>query len=246
MCVKGFVRGAIAGVVATAVVAAVLWRRRKNALGRQTLVGKPSSCCCNNTSGKDSFSVVPGTDKCSVCEFRRLWIEHVFWTREVAMLIFSNHKMMADVSTETLIQNQQNIAAWLAKALKDPSLQKPIYSVLKEHIEIAGSIIAALKAGRDADTQKGIAAWRVNGNQIAATLFAVSQKHSLGWKLPELTAMMRLHLDLTVQQLLALRAALNANGGITDYSQASLKAFVAGETHVVAMADALVAPIKCK
>ncbi len=243
MCVKGFVRGAIAGVIATAVVAAVLWRRRKNLLGRQTLVGKPSSCCCG---GKDSFSVTPGTDKCSVCEFRRLWIEHVFWTREVAMLMFSNHTLLAEISTETLVQNQQNIAAWLAKALKDSSVQAPVYSLLKEHVAIAGSIITALKAGRDADAQKLVLAWQVNGNQVAAGLFAVSQKHKLGWKLPELTAMMRKHLDLTVQQLLAMRAAMNANGGITNYGKASLKAFVDGESHIVAMADALVAPIKCK
>lgn len=83
----------------------------------------------------------------------RLWTDHMFWTRVYIAETFSNRP--TDMVLARLMKNQEDIGG------KDAELVQ----LLKEHIQIAGQIVADTMAKKD--TTDGLAQWRANALKLA-------------------------------------------------------------------------------
>jgi hypothetical protein len=160
---------------------------------------------------------------------RRLWEDHIAWTR---LFIVSAVADLPDtgVTAERLLQNQTDIGDAI-KPFYGDAAGAQLTALLREHILIAGDILASAKSGDTAGTEANIAKWYVNGEEIAAFLSAANPE---GWPAPEMKAMMTEHLDLTLEEAVA-RLQGNYPADIAAYEEI--------HTSILEMADMLSAGI---
>jgi hypothetical protein len=126
---------------------------------------------------------------------RKLWEDHITWTRLVIVSL-ANDLPDTDPTVQRLLQNQDDIGD-AVKPFYGDAAGEQLSALLRDHITIAAEIILAAKAGdvdafNDAKTR-----WYANADDIAAFLHAANPNH---WPLEEMQAMMREHLDLTLQE----------------------------------------------
>lgn len=155
---------------------------------------------------------------------KRLWMEHLMWTR------------LYVVSTLSGIDDQEELLARLLKNQQDiGDAVKPYYGeeagnklaeMLKEHIQIAGQVVGAAKAGNEQEVKKHIVNWHRNVGEIAAFLAAANPN----WSEKELLDMLLMHMDLLTEDV---TARLNK-----DWED-SIAALEKGEAHLIKMADML-------
>ena len=129
---------------------------------------------------------------------RQLWEDHIVWTR---MVIVSVADDMPDlpVAVDRLLGNQDDIGDAIKPFYGDAAGEE-LSRLLREHITGAADLLAAAKAG-DADAvAEASAAWYANGDAIATFLATANPRN---WELDEMKAMMRDHLDLTLQEAVA-------------------------------------------
>ena len=157
-------------------------------------------------------------------DMRKLWSDHVIWTREYVVAATSNQSD-ATAAANRLMKNQEDIgaavAAYYGKAAGDR-----LTSLLKEHISIAVDIIKFAKAGDKTSQQHADAKWHDNGEAIADFL----SKANPNWLRATLVQMMNMHLSTTTDEVVA-RLTKNWDGDV--------RAFDAVYNHILAMADAL-------
>lgn len=155
---------------------------------------------------------------------RKLWLEHVIWTRN---FIVSAAADMADQEhvLARLLQNQDDLGNAL-KPLYGEAAGEQMSKLLREHIVMAGQILAAAKAGNNAEVEKLKEAWYRNADEIV-NLF-VSLIPTLSKK--EMTELYRVHLE---QVFTAAVARLNK-----DWAT-SIKVFDEGENHIIVLADTI-------
>ena len=157
-------------------------------------------------------------------DMRKLWSDHVIWTREYVVAATSNQSD-ATAAANRLMKNQEDIgaavAAYYGKAAGDR-----LTSLLKEHISIAVDIIKFAKAGDKTSQQQADAKWHANGEAIADFL----SKANPNWLRATLVQMMNMHLSTTTDEVVA-RLTKNWDGDV--------RAFDAVYNHILAMADAL-------
>jgi hypothetical protein len=122
-------------------------------------------------------------------EMRRLWEDHITWTR---LFIVSAAADLPDTqaTTQRLLRNQKDIGDAI----------KPLTSLLREHITLAADLVLAAKAGDQAAVERHSSAWYRNANEIADFLNKADPRH---WPRREMRAMMRGHLDLTLDEAVA-------------------------------------------
>jgi hypothetical protein len=157
-------------------------------------------------------------------EMRRLWVEHVVWTREYVVAAVSNHPG-APAAAARLLKNQDDIGGAVA-AFYGRSAGEELTRLLKEHITIAVDVVNAAKAGDKSAYQRADAAWTRNGHDIAEFL----SKANPHWPRTALVQMMDAHLATTTQ---AVVARLNSKW------EDDVRAYDAVQTHILHMADAL-------
>ena len=129
---------------------------------------------------------------------RQLWEDHIVWTR---MVIVSVADDLPDQSfaVDRLLRNQDDIGDAI-KPFYGEAAGEELSRLLREHIAGAADLLAAAKAG-DADAiAEASAAWYANGDEIGAFLAEANPRH---WELEEMQAMMRDHLDLTLEEAVA-------------------------------------------
>jgi hypothetical protein len=155
---------------------------------------------------------------------RRLWEEHVLWTR---VFIMSSLGGLADTpaATERLLQNQIDIGNAMRRYYGDTAATQ-LTLLLREHVTQAAEVVAAAKAGDAVRFTLANAAWVDNADRIARFLAAANSN----WSLAELQLLMRAHLDQTTSEV---TARLTADFG------ADARAYDAIETHILHMADVL-------
>jgi hypothetical protein len=157
-------------------------------------------------------------------DMRKLWTDHVIWTREYVVAAIGDHPD-AQSAASRLMKNQEDIGAAVAtyygKAAGDQ-----LTTLLKEHITIAVDIIKFAKAGDKASQQQADAKWHRNGEAIADFL----SKANSNWPRATLVQMMNMHLSTTTDEVVAR---------LTRNWDADVRAFDAVYTHILAMADAL-------
>ena len=156
---------------------------------------------------------------------RKLWEDHITWTRFVIIGAFEDLPDL-DPAVQRLLQNQADIGNAI-KPFYGEAAGDQLTALLRDHILIAAEILQAAKNGDAAALEDASARWYDNADDIAAFLNAANPDH---WPLEEMRAMMREHLDLTLQEAVAY-----LNG---DY-QASIAAYDEIHLQILAMADML-------
>jgi hypothetical protein len=160
---------------------------------------------------------------------RRLWSDHVTWTR---LFIVSFVSDVPDLSatTDRLLQNQTDIGdaimPFYGRAAGDQ-----LTGLLREHILTAAQLLQAAKSGDDAAFAEAHDAWYANADEIASFLHAANPRR---WPLADLRSMMKDHLEMTLSE-----AAAQLGG---DYAE-SVRLFDDVESEILHMADTLSAGI---
>jgi hypothetical protein len=157
-------------------------------------------------------------------DMRELWMEHNFWTEKFV------------VSSIAGLEDQEPVLARLLKNQADlGNAIKPFYGeaagnelgqLLREHIQIAGQVVAAAKSGNQADFKKYNAAWHKNADDI--TNFLTNANTNYNKK--ELNEMLYMHLKLITDGVVA---KLNKDW------RANIEALDKNEAHLLHMSDAI-------
>ena len=159
---------------------------------------------------------------------RKLWSDHVIWTREYIVSALDGSPDTSAAATR-LLKNQEDIggavAAFYGKAAGDT-----LTALLKQHILIAVDLVAAAKAGDQSKLAAADEAWKKNAGDISAFLSSANPN----WPKATLADMMAMHLATTTKEVLA---RLNKKW------DEDVKAFDEVYTHILHMSDALSAGI---
>jgi hypothetical protein len=131
-------------------------------------------------------------------DMRKLWEDHVTWTR-LAVISLTTGSPDTQATVGRLLRNQADIGNAI-KPFYGSAAGKQLTGLLRQHILIAADLIAAAKAGDQAKVAAAQARWQANADQIAAFL---SHANPRAWKLAATKAMMREHLKLTTNEVVA-------------------------------------------
>jgi len=131
-------------------------------------------------------------------EMRRLWDDHVTWTR-LAIISLVGGTPDTDASVGRLLQNQTDIGDAI-KPFYGVAAGEELTRLLREHILIAADIIPAAKAADQTALADAQARWTANADEIAAFLAAANPR---SWKLDEMKTMLHEHLRLTTDEAVA-------------------------------------------
>jgi hypothetical protein len=126
---------------------------------------------------------------------RRLWTDHVAWTR---LYIISAVHNLPDTkpTTDRLLQNQADIGAAVG-AFYGAEAGSKLTALLRDHILIAADLVGASKAGDQAKAADASKRWYANADQISAFLSGANPKN---WPLATVQGLMKTHLDQTVEE----------------------------------------------
>ena len=144
---------------------------------------------------------------------RKLWEDHITWTRLVIVSI-ANDLPDSGPTVQRLLQNQVDIGNAI-KPFYGEQAGNQLTALLTDHILIAAEILQAAKTGDTAALTDARERWYANADDIAEFLNAANPEN---WPLEEMRAMMREHLDLTLQEAVTY---LNGDyaGSIAAYDQ---------------------------
>lgn len=129
---------------------------------------------------------------------RHLWEDHVTWTR-LAVISLTSDSPDTKATVSRLLRNQNDIGNAI-KPYYGKTAGQALTKLLREHITIAADLIAAAKAGDEEKVAAAQASWQRNADQIAGFL---NKANPRAWKLGEMKAMLRTHLGLTTQEVVA-------------------------------------------
>jgi hypothetical protein len=156
---------------------------------------------------------------------RKLWEEHVLWTR---LFIVSDVFSLPDLAPTTarLLANQADIGN-AVRPFYGAARAEHLTALLRRHILLAAKILAAAKAQNTGGVRRAERAWYANANHIAGFLHRLNPAH---WPLASLRTMMRMHLNLTLDEAVA---------ELTGRYAHSVAEFDAIEAEILTMADTL-------
>jgi hypothetical protein len=160
---------------------------------------------------------------------RKLWEDHITWTRMVIVGFLADpNSTLPDLnaSVDRLLQNQTDIGNAIKPFYGDAAGDQ-LTELLRQHILIAAEILQAAKSGDTAALNDASTRWYANADDIAVFLNAANPEN---WPLDEMKAMMREHLDLTLQE-----AVTYLNGDFTG----SVAAYERVHLEILEMADML-------
>jgi hypothetical protein len=140
---------------------------------------------------------MPGNGTSLTVGMRKLWADHVFWTREYIVAAVAGTPD-ADAAAGRLLRNQEDIGNAIVP-FYGPAAGKALTDLLKQHIMIAVDLIAAAKAGNDAKFKDADARWTANAADIATLLSGANPN----WPKKDLVDLLNLHLNLTKGEAVA-------------------------------------------
>jgi hypothetical protein len=158
-------------------------------------------------------------------EMRRLWEEHVTWTRLVIVSFDADLPDLA-ATEQRLLQNQKDIGE-ATEPFYGEAAATQLTHLLRRHILIAVRVLAAAKAGDQAALDAAQARWHRNARQIARFPHNANPKN---WPLREMRRMMNRHLALTTQE---------AVDHLTGHFQSDVRDYDRVEHEILQMADML-------
>ncbi len=160
---------------------------------------------------------------------RKLWMEHVFWTRS---FIISTAAGLGDLPyvTRRLLRNPGDFADVL-RPLYGADIAGRFSDLFTEHLTIAGSLVNNAKAGNTQAANEDRAKWYANANQIAAFLASINPY----WSQAEWQRLLYDHLKITETE---------AVERLTDQYEKDVALFDAIEDQALMMADYMAAGIR--
>ncbi|MGZ3768243.1 MAG: glycosyltransferase [Bdellovibrio sp.] len=150
----------------------------------------------NNTEILESPTV---KDTCQLrLDMQHNWLDHVAWTH---ILLISIADRLPDMKANLnyLLKNQDEIGN-VFKPYYGDAEGKKLVALLKDHINIAGKLIIALRDNHPDQAKMLDQSWHKNADDIAAFLNSLNPKY---WTLDEMKKMMSMHLDLTTKEVMA-------------------------------------------
>jgi hypothetical protein len=156
---------------------------------------------------------------------RRLWEDHVWWTRLV-IVDFAHGLPDRDPTVHRLLVNQVDIGNAVTP-FYGADAGDHLTKLLKTHIRLAAAILVAAKSGDTAAFRDAKQAWYRNARRMARFLHSANPRH---WRLSEIRTMMRRHLDLTLKE---------ASDYLHGRYRVSISDFERVENEILRMADML-------
>lgn len=147
---------------------------------------------------------------------RKLWEDHITWTR-LYIISAAEDLPDKDLTAQRLLQNQVDIGDAI-KPFYGQAAGNQLTALLTDHILIAVDVIDAAKSGNTEAFEEALARWYENADDIAAFLNAANPDY---WPLDEMQAMMKSHLDLTLEEA-AARLNDNYAADIAAYDKVHL------------------------
>ncbi|CAB1254841.1 conserved protein of unknown function [Ruminococcaceae bacterium BL-6] len=129
--------------------------------------------------------------------FRKLWSEHVMWTR---LFIISTAADLEDLKpvTARLLRNPADFADALRPFYGSDNAKK-FNDLMTEHLTIAAQLVGAAKAGDTDKVNDERKKWYANADQIASFLASISPY----WSKVQWTLMLHDHLKMTEEEAVA-------------------------------------------
>ena len=127
-------------------------------------------------------------------DMRKLWMEHVAWTRMYVIAALDNAPY-ADKTATRLLKNQDDLGNAIVPYY-GAGAGSQLAKLLREHIMIAAEIVTAAKKGDSAGVSAGEKKWTANADAIATFLSGANPN----WPKADLVSMLQKHLDLTTQE----------------------------------------------
>lgn len=155
---------------------------------------------------------------------RKLWMDHVSWTRSYIISAIASLDDQKDV-LERILRNQDEIGNAI-KPYYGEEAGNQLAALLREHIELAGKVLAAAKTNNKSELDKYNKLWYENADKIAQFL----SKANPYYPEKELKNMLYQHLKYVTDQVVA---RLNKNW------KADIEAYDMGEEHMIHFADLL-------
>ena len=128
---------------------------------------------------------------------RKLWSDHVFWTR-LYIVDAAAGLPSADATSKRLLKNQEDIGNAIVPYYGTAAGAK-LTDLLKQHILIAVDVVAAAKAGDNAKLTDANRRWHDNAADLATFLSGANPN----WPKQTLLSMLNEHLALTTQEATA-------------------------------------------
>ena len=128
-------------------------------------------------------------------EMRRLWEDHITWTR-LFIVSFAANLPDQDIASARLLQNQTDIGNAIKPFYGEEAGNK-LSALLKDHILGAVEVLKAAKAGNQTQLDTANRKWQLNGDEIATFLSSANPKH---WPVATMKTEMKKHLDLTLTE----------------------------------------------
>ena len=123
--------------------------------------------------------------------FRKLWEQHIMWTRSFIISTASNLGDLPMV-TNRLLQNPSDFASVLMPFYGRENAAR-FQSLFQEHLLIAAKLVNDAKAGNTAAVKEGEIKWYENADEIAAFLASINSF----WSEQEWKALLYDHLKMT-------------------------------------------------
>ncbi len=178
-----------------------------------------------HTTAADNAARISRSEFALRQEMRQLWEDHITWTR-LAIISLTTDSPDTEATVGRLLKNQTDIAD-AVKPFYGEAAGNELTRQLRLHILIAADVVAAARAGDQAQLADAQARWLANADDIAAVLNSVNPKY---WKLATMKAEMHKHLDLTTQEAVA-RLQGNWSADVAAYDQI--------HEHILHMSDLL-------
>jgi phage terminase Nu1 subunit (DNA packaging protein) len=142
-----------------------------------------------NTNYKYTFNQVN-----LISILRKLWEQHVMWTRSFIISTAANLKDLDQV-TKRLLRNPTDFANQLSKYYGNKKASD-FEELLREHLLIAADLVNAAKAGRNNIVEEKRRKWYENADKIAAFLSSINPY----WNEQQWKTMLHKHLEMTERE----------------------------------------------
>jgi len=154
---------------------------------------------------------------------RKLWEDHITWTRNYIISALSDLKDAGKVA-ERLLRNQDDIGDTI-KPIYGNEAGKKLAALLRDHILIATEVVKAAKMGNNEELTKANKKWYSNADDIAAFLSGANPN----WPKQVLTDMLYKHLEYTTGEVVSR---------LKEDWQADIDFYDKGHVHMLMVADA--------
>ena len=153
---------------------------------------------------------------------RKLWEEHVQWTRSYIVSALANLDDK-EIVLQRLLKNQDDIGNSI-KPYYGEKAGNALAELLREHIILAGQVLEAAKNGKKDDLEKYNKLWYENADKISSFM----SKANPNWDENFIKDMLYKHLGFVTDQVLA-RINKDWNLDVVSYDK--------GQNHMMMFAD---------